>query len=436
MATGVWSWDTTAANNSNADSTINWAEGQDSSTVNNSARAEMAGVAKYLLDTHGALTTTGAANTYSVTTNSTRAAYADGQGLSLVINASSTGASTLNVDAVGAKAIRKITSAGEAAIGTGDMIAAGHYIFEYDESANTAAGAWILLNPTPSGADVVDDTTPQLGGMLDVNGFGIGNGTDEIVKFTEATTPVNEITLGNADTGAGPTISATGDDTNIDMLLVPKGSGVTKSGGNAVLTAGDLNLNSLNGLTLAQGDVLYATGVNTLAKLAKGTAAQNLVMNSGATAPEWADASSGGFTDLVAGTALSGQASVDITGLTGYKIIRLFVQQASPSADNTEMQLLCSDDNGSTFETTGYRASKSATTEAALNVNTLFDAADTMDLFVEVKLLAGNEVQIMAMSNNNNFKYSTFDNGNAVTALRLQVSTGTFDAGTLHVEAQ
>jgi hypothetical protein len=241
MATGVWSWDTTAANNANADSTINWAEGQDPSTVNNSARAEMAGMAKYLLDAHGALATTGAANTYSVTTNSSMAALRDGLGLSLVINASSTGASTLNVDGLGAKAIRKITSAGEAAIGTGDMIAAGHYIFDYDESANSVAGAWILLNPTPPAAttylsDIVEDTTPQLGGMLDVNAFGIGDGTDEILKFTEAATPVNEFTFGNAATGSGPTISATGDDTNIDILLVPKGSGVTKSGGVEVVT--------------------------------------------------------------------------------------------------------------------------------------------------------------------------------------------------------
>ena len=36
-----------------------------------------------------------------------------------------------------------------------------------------------------------------------------------------------------------------------------------------------------------QGDILYASGANTLARLAKGTAAQTLKMNSGATAPEW-----------------------------------------------------------------------------------------------------------------------------------------------------
>ena len=37
-----------------------------------------------------------------------------------------------------------------------------------------------------------------------------------------------------------------------------------------------------------QGDILYATDATTLAKLAKGTASQTLKMNAGATAPEWA----------------------------------------------------------------------------------------------------------------------------------------------------
>ena len=126
MATGVWSWDATAANNSNADASINWAEGQAPSTINDSARSEMAGMAKYLLDAHGALTTTGAANTYSVTTNSTIAALRDGLGISVVVNASATGASTLNVDALGAKKIRKITNSGEEAIGADELRAVSY----------------------------------------------------------------------------------------------------------------------------------------------------------------------------------------------------------------------------------------------------------------------------------------------------------------------
>ena len=44
------------------------------------------------------------------------------------------------------------------------------------------------------------------------------------------------------------------------------------------------------------GDVIYASGSNTLAKLAKGSAGQVLTMNSGATAPEWSSDSDTTYT--------------------------------------------------------------------------------------------------------------------------------------------
>lgn len=51
----------------------------------------------------------------------------------------------------------------------------------------------------------------------------------------------------------------------------------------------DAALTSLAGISLAAGDLLYATGADTLVRLAKGTAGQQLRMNSGATAPEWGE---------------------------------------------------------------------------------------------------------------------------------------------------
>jgi hypothetical protein len=61
--------------------------------------------------------------------------------------------------------------------------------------------------------------------MLDVNGQSIGDGTLELVKFAETASAVNEITVTNSATGNAPEISATGDDTNIDLKLTPKGTG-------------------------------------------------------------------------------------------------------------------------------------------------------------------------------------------------------------------
>ena len=51
----------------------------------------------------------------------------------------------------------------------------------------------------------------------------------ELAKFSKASTAVNEVTVGNAATGAAPTLAATGDDTHIPLDLVGKGSGVVRA---------------------------------------------------------------------------------------------------------------------------------------------------------------------------------------------------------------
>ncbi len=89
--------------------------------------------------------------------------------------------------------------------------------------ASDAAGAKTNLGFM---TDLIDDTTPQLAAQLDVNGFGIGNGTEELISFVETSSAVNEITIKNAATGNSPEIQATGDDTNIGMIFLPKGTGV------------------------------------------------------------------------------------------------------------------------------------------------------------------------------------------------------------------
>ena len=74
-------------------------------------------------------------------------------------------------------------------------------------------------------------TSPALGtSILDTNG-------NELALLTATSSAVNEITLANAATGNGPIISSTGE-TNVDLNLNPKGTGVLKSGTAAVKIAG------------------------------------------------------------------------------------------------------------------------------------------------------------------------------------------------------
>jgi hypothetical protein len=57
-----------------------------------------------------------------------------------------------------------------------------------------------------------------VGDIIDTNG-------NELLKVTATASAVNEVTLTNAATGGTPTLTATGDDTNIGMKLVGKGTG-------------------------------------------------------------------------------------------------------------------------------------------------------------------------------------------------------------------
>jgi len=88
----------------------------------------------------------------------------------------------------------------------------------------TLAGTQTLTNKTL--------TSPKIGtSILDTNGL-------QLALLTATGSAVNEFTIANAAAGAGPILSSTGDETNVDINLNPKGSGVLKSGAAAVKIAG------------------------------------------------------------------------------------------------------------------------------------------------------------------------------------------------------
>ena len=88
-----------------------------------------------------------------------------------------------------------------------------------------------------TGGDVVDDTSPQLGGDLDTNDFNIAfddahgindeNGNEQIV-FQTTSSAVNQLDITNAATGSAPSIQATGGDSNINLRVGPKGTGLVE----------------------------------------------------------------------------------------------------------------------------------------------------------------------------------------------------------------
>jgi microcystin-dependent protein len=98
-----YNWSQTAASNATADPSINWAEGQSPSSINDSARAMMAATAKYRDDIAGALITSGTSTAYTLTSNSIfdSATHMNGQMIAFSPHVTnSTGPVTLTVDSI------------------------------------------------------------------------------------------------------------------------------------------------------------------------------------------------------------------------------------------------------------------------------------------------------------------------------------------------
>ena len=103
------------------------------------------------------------------------------------------------------------------------------YTLGFGDGDVTLTGTQTLTNKTL--------TSPKIGtSVLDTNG-------NQLALLTATGSAVNEVTLANAATGNNPSLTASGDDTNIGLALKTKGSGVIQaedSGGNvsAVKIAG------------------------------------------------------------------------------------------------------------------------------------------------------------------------------------------------------
>ena len=151
MADKVYDWSTTAASNATVES-VNWAEGQAPSTVNNSARELMSHVAHWRDIISGANTTTGTSNAYVLSTGQSLAAIPTGFYLVAKANHSNTGAATIAVDGLAAAAINK---GGGTALAGNEIKANAYIILAYDGTD------FELLNPFSGNAStLLDQVTP------------------------------------------------------------------------------------------------------------------------------------------------------------------------------------------------------------------------------------------------------------------------------------
>jgi hypothetical protein len=132
----VWAWDASATplNNATADGQVNWSEGQDPATVNNSARAMMTAFARYLDATSGgggAFAVAGTADAITITTGQTISSGHQALGFRICFKAASTntGAATVAVDALSPVAIKRPNGD---ALSAGDIVSGAFHDIAFD----------------------------------------------------------------------------------------------------------------------------------------------------------------------------------------------------------------------------------------------------------------------------------------------------------------
>lgn len=126
----------------------------------------------------------------------------------------------------------------------------------------------IDLNVSGKGTGKLATTSPKITtGINDSN-------NNELIKVTATGSAVNEITVANAATGNGPTLSATGDDTNIDLNISGKGSGTAKFTSNIIIPdAGNIgSVSDPDAIAIASdGGLTFNGGIDNSGTISAGT---------------------------------------------------------------------------------------------------------------------------------------------------------------------
>ena len=159
----LWKWSKTASANANSDATVNWAEGQPPSSVNDSGRAMMAATAKFRDDISGVIVTEGSDTAYTVSSNQyfDSLAHLDGRVIAFTPHVTNGEAPTLSVDGLAAKPLR--AAHGEP-LQSNVLLSGTPYVALYSNGNGEFVLQGMTANPygipLAAGLDYWADTTP------------------------------------------------------------------------------------------------------------------------------------------------------------------------------------------------------------------------------------------------------------------------------------
>ena len=249
----LYRWSQTAASDATADPTINWAEGQAPSSVNDSARAMMAAIAKYRDDVAGAIVTAGTSTAYTVSSYEVfdSLAHLSGQVIAFTPHVTNGATVTLNVDSLGAKPLR---TAPNTELLAGMLIQGTPYVAVYSNTDGAFYLQGFFGNPynIPLGGmlDFIGSTTPNSSFVFPTGqaisrttyanlfalvgttyGSGDGSTTFNIIDMTGRVGAMKEASATRLTStyfgGNSTVLGATGGAENLTLTLAQLPSGIT-----------------------------------------------------------------------------------------------------------------------------------------------------------------------------------------------------------------
>lgn len=267
MADSIYTFAPVAADNSSLDSIPYGANQLYHNKIDDLFRAFGAKLAQFADDLGAVNTVGGTADAITVTLASGITAYATGQLFRFTAAADNTGATTMNVNAIGAKAVRKISSGADVALVDGDILDGKTYLVIYDAAANSAAGAFIL--DTGGGQSIAGRNLLINGlGTINQRGYVSGAATSGANQYTldrwRVVTSGQALSWSESEGVRTMTAPADGVEQIIEGAGIVSGSHVLNWEGTATATVG--------GSARTKGEVFTLTGgSNVTVKFIDGT---------------------------------------------------------------------------------------------------------------------------------------------------------------------
>ena len=236
-----------------------------------------------------------------------------------------------------------------------------------------------------------------------------------------------------------------------DTSLVKDGALAMRTLGNAI----DTTMATMVAKTIvdAKGDLIAATAADTVSRLAVGTNGQVLTADStAATGIKWASASGGSknYTLLnTGGTALTGAATITVSGISNVDNLMIIVVQASADA-SSNFDIRFNSDSGSKYFYGGIQEEKgsafTAITPNPSGQTSIFycvqgnNAGNTVSGYINVLGAAGTGSKAFTLQSagTGTLAYQTNSGGvytgtSAISSVSIISSVGNFDAGSIYV---